>query len=349
MTECEICCEYTNNSTRKQVICPYCEEMCCRTCFKRHLLSRVTPTCPSCNKTLSLEFVSSQTPKCFHNKQYRDHRVKKIADKLKEKFHSRFSFHTKRFSDLDKISSNKLDAVIFDLGISSMQLDDLSRGFSFKSNSELDMSMGLNNNTLKNIINKYDLTDLKNIFKFLGDEEDAGKIAKNIIIQRGHKSIVTTNELVEVIKKSKKKDYKKKIDVSTKTFQALRIFLNQEISELIDGIIKAAKILKPGGKLIVVSFHSLEDKIIKYFFKNFAKNYSRQNKYLPEKKELNLSLFEIYKNKTFKASKEEIKTNPRARSAKLRVAIRSDLKFQEPEDLKKKFKYFIDLEKKNAK
>ena len=122
-----------------------------------------------------------------------------------------------------------------------MQLDDLSRGFSFKSNSELDMLMGLNNNTLKNIINKYDLTDLKNIFKFLGDEEDAGKIAKNIIIQRGHKSIVTTNELVEVIKKSKK-DYKKKIDVSTKTFQALRIFLNQEISELIDGIIKAAKI-----------------------------------------------------------------------------------------------------------
>ena len=279
----------------------------------------------------------------------RDHRVKKIADKFKEKFHSRFSFHTKRFSDLDKISSNKLDAVIFDLGISSMQLDDLSRGFSFKSNSELDMSMGLNNNTLKNIINKYDLTDLKNIFKFLGDEEDAGKIAKNIIIQRGHKSIVTTNELVEVIKKSKKKDYKKKIDASTKTFQALRIFLNQEISELIDGIIKAAKILKPGGKLIVVSFHSLEDKIIKYFFKNFAKNYSRQNKYLPEKKELNLSLFEIYKNKTFKASKEEIKTNPRARSAKLRVAIRSGAKFQEPEDLKKKFKHFIDLEKKNAK
>ena len=81
---------------------------------------------------------------------------------------------------------------------------------SFKSNSELDMSMGLNNNTLKNIINKYDLTDLKNIFKFLGDEEDAGKIAKNIIIQRGHKSIVTTNELVEVIKKSKKKITRKK-------------------------------------------------------------------------------------------------------------------------------------------
>lgn len=78
MTECEICCEYTNNSTRKQVICPYCEEMCCRTCFKRHLLSRVTPTCPSCNKTLSLEFVSSQTPKCFHNKKYRDHRVKNL-------------------------------------------------------------------------------------------------------------------------------------------------------------------------------------------------------------------------------------------------------------------------------
>ena len=161
---------------------------------------------------------------------------------------------------------------------------------------------------------------MRDIIKTFGEEEDATRIAKNIVSQRIKKKLETTDELVKIIKKSKKKNYKKKINESTKTFQAIRIFVNKEISELIEGIIKATKILKPGGKLIVISFHSIEDKIVKFYFKNFSKNYSRANKYLPEKNE-KYSLFESYKNKTIKASTKEIKKNPRSRSAKLRVIL----------------------------
>ena len=146
---------------------------------------------------------------------------------------------------------------------------------------------------------------------------------------------------------SKRKNFKKKIDESTKTFQAIRIFVNKEISELIDGIIKATKVLKPGGKLVVVSFHSIEDKIVKFFFKNFSKNRSRSNKYFPENND-RLTLFNNYKNKVIKASQKEVKRNPRSRSAKLRVAIRSTDKFIDPEELRNKFKYLTDLENRIA-
>ena len=164
--------------------------------------------------------------------------------------------------------------------------------------------------------------------------------------ERAKGKINTTDELVKIIKKSKRKNFKK-IDLSTKTFQAIRIFVNQEISELIEGIINATKVLKPGGKLIVISFHSIEDKIVKFYFKNYSKNHSRSNKYLPEKIN-SLHLFDEYKNKIIRATSKEIKRNPRSRSAKLRVAIRSANKFNDPEELRNKFKYFTDLEKRIA-
>jgi len=276
----------------------------------------------------------------------RDKHVIELANKLKSDFKSRFVFYNKRFSNLDLISSNKFDAVIFDLGLSSMQLDDLSRGFSFKSQSELDMSMGLTEISAKKVLNTYSSQDLRDIIKIFGEEEEALKISKNIVKERTNKVINTTDELVKIIKKSKKKKYKK-INESTKTFQALRIFVNKEFTELIEGIIKATKILKPGGKLIVISFHSIEDKIIKFFFKNFSKNRSRSNKYLPEKSD-NLSLFDDYKNKVINATTKEVKRNPRSRSAKLRVAIRSSDEFIEPQELRNKFKYLTDLEKRIA-
>ena len=212
----------------------------------------------------------------------RDSKVIEIANKLKSKFKSQFIFHNKRFSKLDLVSTDKFDAVIFDLGLSSIQLDDLSRGFSFKSKYELDMTMGQNNKSAKEILNTYSSKDLRDIIRTFGDEEEASKIANNIVKERSNGKINYTDELVEIIKKSKRKNYKKK-DLNTKTFQAIRIFVNQEISELIDGIIKATEILKPGGKLVVISFHSIEDKIIKFYFKNYSKNHSRSNKYLPEK------------------------------------------------------------------
>ena len=274
----------------------------------------------------------------------RDNQVSIIAKKLKKKFHSNFFFFNEKFSNLDLVSNIKYDAVIFDLGLSSIQLDNLSRGFSFKSKSELDMSMGLTDVSAKEVLNTLNNDNLKDIIKIFGEENDASVISKNIIKERNFKQLETTDELVKIIKRSKKKNYKKrKIDESTKTFQAIRIFVNKEISELIEGMIKATKILKPGGKLVILSFHSIEDKIIKFYFKNFSKNRSRSNKYLPENS--SLSLFDNYKNKIIKASIKELNRNPRSRSAKLRVATRSTEKFIDPNELRIKFKNLTDLEK----
>ena len=277
----------------------------------------------------------------------RDHHVIGIADKFKNKFQPRFIFHNKKFSKLDVVSKNKFDAVIFDLGLSSIQLDDLSRGFSFKSKDKLNMSMGQTDTSAMEVLNTYNDIDLKDIIKTFGEEDEAFKISKNIVKERINKQINSTEELVNIIKKSKKKNYKKKIDESTKTFQAIRIFVNKEISELIEGIIKATKILKPGGKLIVISFHSIEDRIVKFYFKNFSKNQSRSNKYLPDNNNKS-SLFNNYNNKIIKASSKELKLNPRSRSAKLRVAIRSSEKFTDPKEFRIKFKYLTDLEKRIA-
>ena len=278
----------------------------------------------------------------------RDPAVIEIANKIKKKFKKRFNFYHNKFSNLDQISTESIDAVIFDLGISSIQLDNLKRGFSFKSKFDLDMNMGLSSISASEVINNFDEKILKNIFKYLGEEKDASKIAKNISIKRSIKKIKTTEELVEIIKESKKQSFKKKIDVCTKTFQALRIFINKEITELISGIIKATKVLKPGGKLIVITFHSLEDKIVKFYFKNYSTNKSNQNKYLPNLEDRNLYLFETYKNKIITATNNELRQNPRARSAKLRFAVRNKNKFSNPSELKSKFNFFIKLEDNNA-
>ena len=274
----------------------------------------------------------------------RDKQVLPIAKKLKRKFPDRFKFNQIKFSQLDSILSNKFDVIIFDLGLSSIQLDDLERGFSFKSDKKLDMAMGLNEFSALEAINNLSELDLKLIIKVLGNENEASKIAKNIVKHRKLKKITSTSDLVKIIEKSKKKNYKKKINPCTKTFQALRIFVNKEITELINGIIFATKKLKPGGKILVVSFHSIEDRIVKYFFSNFSNNKSHPSRYLPENKNTKNVLFNDYKNKLFRPTEKEIDQNNRSRSAKLRFAVRSKNKFEYPKELIKKFKNFLDLE-----
>ena len=150
--------------------------------------------------------------------------------------------------------------------------------------------------------------------------------------------------MAKIIVKSKKKNYSNKINPCTKTFQALRIFVNKEITELINGIINATRKLKPGGKILVISFHSIEDRIVKYFFTQYSKNKSRPSRYLPESKIVDTALFEEYKNKILRPSNKEINQNNRSRSAKLRFAIRSKNNFEYPFDLIKKFENYLDLE-----
>ncbi len=276
----------------------------------------------------------------------RDPNIRRYAKKTKKKYENRFSFYNSKFSDLDKFVSKKLkvDCIIFDLGLSSLQISDLKRGFSFYSKEEPNMGMGLNKNTAKEILNNLDAKTLGSIFRLLGEEKEGFRISKNILRERKLNPIKTIPDLVKIIQKCKKKNFKKKINVSTQVFQALRIFVNKEITELIEGLIIATKILKENGKIVVVTFHSLEDKIVKFFFTNFSSNKSKTSRYYPESKDKK-TLFKNYKNKVIKPDLKELQENNPSRSAKLRHAIRSNHDFTYPEEFKKKFLHYLELEK----
>ena len=275
----------------------------------------------------------------------RDLDTKKHAENTKKNYKNRFSFHNIKFSELNKVISKntKVDSIIFDLGLSSLQIANLQRGFSFKSRGKPDMRMGLNSISAKEVLNDFDLKTLKDIFKLLGEEQEGFRIASNIVKERKKKPILSIPDLVSIIKKSKKRDFKKKINISTKAFQAIRIFVNKEISELIEGLIKATKLLKTNGKIIIVTFHSIEDKIVKYFFTNFSGNKSRGSRYYPDIVE-NKILFRNYKNKIIRPTESEISLNSPSRSAKLRFAARSDHDFFYPKDFKKNFFNYLELE-----
>ncbi len=275
----------------------------------------------------------------------RDIQTKKYAEKIKKNYKDRFLFYNKKFSELSKSINNKkkFDFIIFDLGISNMQVLNLDRGFSFNSKSNIDMRMGLNSISANEVINSFSQKTLNDIIRFFGEEKESYKISKNIINERKKSQILSSVDLAKIIKRSKKKDFNKKINVSTKTFQALRIFVNKEFSELINGLIEATKLIKSGGKIIVISFHSLEDKIVKFFFTNYSKNKSKVSRYLPDLSKEN-TLFENYKNKIITPSSEEIIKNNASRSAKLRYITRCKNDFFYPKDLKKKFMKYLEIE-----
>jgi 16S rRNA (cytosine1402-N4)-methyltransferase len=268
------------------------------------------------------------------------------AKHIEKDFPKKFTFYNEKFSNLEKVilKENKPDIIIFDLGLSTFQLQDYSRGFSFKSNEKIDMQMGLSEISAEDVINTLDETSLKLIIKILGEDQEAGKIAKNIIKARTLKKINNVTELVQIIEASKKKNYSKKINVCTKTFQALRIFVNKETTELIEGLIKASQLIKSGGKIIAISFHSIEDKIIKYYFTNYSSNRSNPSRYMPTENNQKNSFFEKYKNNFLTPSPEELVKNPASRSAKLRVAVRTQQEFIYPKEFKEKFKKYIDIE-----
>ena len=268
----------------------------------------------------------------------RDISVKSFTTKLSKKYKKRFKFYNLKFSDLNQIKNENVKGIIFDLGYSLNQILDLNRGLSFKSKGKLDMRMGFNDFSCDEVVSNMNIQNLFKIFKYFGEEKYAKPIARKIVHLREKKEIKTEN-LVEIIEDIKKKKSGK--NKSTKIFQALRIFVNKEITELINGLINAYNILPVGGVIVVVTFHSIEDKIVKFFFKEYSeiKNYSR---YLP-KNILLKEFFNLTKKKPIIPSPSEIKINPPSRSAKLRFAYKSqngcDFK-----DFIKKFKYLIDIE-----
>ena len=272
----------------------------------------------------------------------RDLESAKTSLNIKKKFGERFFFKNKKFSQVNELElhDENIKSIIFDLGYSYTQIKDPEKGLSFNYNGELNMKMGLNKFSAKDVIHNLDRADLEKIFKFFGDEKDSKKIASKIIKNRKVKKIDTKN-LVKIVEASKKKkNYK--IHLATKVFQSLRIFVNKEISELIFGLINATKILKPGGKIVVVTFHSLEDKIVKFFFKNLSEKKSI-SRYLPKTNE-NDNLFKLVNKKPIIPSDEELKENLSSRSAKLRFAIkvRDIVNFEK--EILEKFNYLLEIE-----
>jgi len=272
----------------------------------------------------------------------RDIESKKKAEKFQKKFGQRFVFKNKRFSQLNdlKLKDLNIRGIIFDLGFSYSQIKDTKKGLSFNFEGELNMKMGLNTFSAKDVINKLSKKELELIFKFFGEEREAKKISSKIDIERNKKQI-DTKTLVKIIEGVKsRKSFK--IHSATKTFQALRIFVNKEISELINGLISAAKILDKGGILLVVTFNSLEDKIVKYFFKSLSENKS-VSRYMP-KEDKEKILFKLLKRKPIIPTEKETIINPPSRSAKLRYVIKKDNFYEFKTDILKKFDFLIQIE-----
>ena len=205
------------------------------------------------------------------------------------------------------------------------------------------MRMGLNSISAQEVLNNLSLETLRDILRFFGEEKEAFRIASNIVKQRDKKTITSIPDLVNIVRRSKRRDFKKKINTSTQTFQAIRIFVNKEIFELIEGLINATKLLKKDGKIIVITFHSIEDKIVKFFFTNFSGNKSRGSRYYPDTDKEKI-LFENYKNKVIRPNSHEIQNNKPSRSAKLRFVTRSEDDFFYPIDFKNKFFHYLELE-----
>ena len=272
----------------------------------------------------------------------RDIKSLEISKKFEKKYKNRFKFENIKFSEINRIKTNKniLKGIIFDLGYSTAQIKDPEKGLSFLSKGKLNMQMGLNEFSANEIVNDFDQSSLSKIFYSFGDEKKANNIARKIINFRKSKNI-ETQDLVKIIDSVYKKKFKK-IHNSTKVFQALRIFVNKEISELIDSLINSFKLLPKGGVIVVVSFHSIEDKIVKYFFHHYSQN-KNSSRYLPEKERKKI-LFNLPQKKPLIPEKNEILKNPPSRSAKLRYAIKIN-ENQDFSDFKKKFKYLLDIEK----
>ena len=254
-----------------------------------------------------------------------DPHTRVFADNLKKVFGDRLYFVNGKFSELGNFLKEKkiqkVGGVVFDLGLSSPQLDMKSRGFSFKLDGPLDMRMSCNGPTAEEFLEEVEENTLANIIYELGDEVFSKRIAKNIIKHRINKKIKTTGQLANIIRDAIPVK-KSKIDLATKTFQAIRIYLNDEIKELEHGLIAAEKVLRPEGRLSVISFHSIEDRIVKNFFLKCLQN-KPLSRHLPELPKKKPSL-EILTKKPILPSKSEANFNRRSRSAKLRIARRTN-------------------------
>ena len=258
----------------------------------------------------------------------RDPEAFRLSGVLAEKYPGRLMAVLGRYSEMVEIAASEgfdaVDGVTLDLGVSSMQLDEAERGFSFMQEGPLDMRMGEGGATAGDIVNVLPERDLAEIIFKLGEERRSRAIAKAIVARRAETPIATTTELAEIVAGvlGRKRDEAK--HPATRTFQALRLYLNEELDELARGLAAAEKLLRAGGRLAVVTFHSLEDRIAKRFLASRSAPPPRASRHRPEAGGEHLApSFRLLNRRPLESSRAEIARNPRARSARLRAAERT--------------------------
>ena len=246
------------------------------------------------------------------------------ARKFTEGLGERFRLVDGRFSQMaDELGEGVADGVALDLGVSSMQLDQAERGFSFMRDGPLDMRMGADGPTAADIVNTAEQAELARIFYVYGEERQSRRVASFIVRRRAEQPFTRTLDLAEVIERALGGRRGAKVHPATRSFQGLRIAVNEELSELEAGLIAAERVLKPGGRLAVVTFHSLEDRIAKAFFTERAGRTPGGSRHAPPVEAGAPPSFQLLFNGARAPSEAETATNPRARSAKLRVGVRT--------------------------
>ncbi len=226
------------------------------------------------------------------------------------------------FSDLDSYSDTPLDGIVLDLGVSSMQLDQAHRGFSFQKDGPLDMRMAQDGPSAADLVNTADEAVLADILYHYGEEHASRRIARAIVEARSRAPIETTLQLAEIVAKCLPRPKPGQSHPATRSFQAIRIAVNTEFDELANGLMAAERALKPGGKLAVVTFHSLEDRIVKRFLQLASGHEANANRYAPARAD-QTARFNLVTRRAIGPDEAELAANPRSRSAKLRVAIRT--------------------------
>ena len=246
---------------------------------------------------------------------------------IAERFANRLQLVEGRFGELDSIAHKAglapADGVVFDLGLSSMQLDAPARGFSFQSDGPLDMRMSQSGVTAADVVNGAEEAHLADILYYLGEERSARAIARRIVNQRARKPLTRTLELANLTAQVLGREKIAGRHAATRTFQALRIYLNDELGELASGLSAAERVLAPGGRLVVVSFHSLEDRLVKRFLRRRAAPAEQGPRHLPAARAQPPPSFKLLNYRPVSPGQQEIAVNPRARSAKLRAAVRT--------------------------
>jgi 16S rRNA (cytosine1402-N4)-methyltransferase len=262
----------------------------------------------------------------------RDPTVQPHADAVANDYPGKFQLVRTPFSGLAEAFAGtgeaRLDGVVFDIGVSSMQLDQAERGFSFMRDGPLDMRMSANSDhggeTAADIVNTWDHGPMAHIFKLYGDERQSGRVATAILRRRVEKPFERTLDLAAVVEKALGGRRGAAIHPATRVFQALRIAVNDELGELRAGLEAAEATLAPGGRLAVVTFHSLEDRIVKAFLTERTGNSPGGSRHAPVAIETRKPSFTLAFKGAREAGEAELATNPRARSAKLRAAVRTD-------------------------